>query len=178
MKFHVAKMLFMAGVMSLVACGQDDDGGKTTQEKQDAASEGDATTDSEGDATTDNGICEEGERAIKVYCEGNYIVTRHADPACGEWQTTRDDTSCLKYQVVIAEAGNFTFNQKGVCSEASGKAECVLDTDYHCPDTATQKVKCANGYRISYWNFASCGDTEVVADGTCEDAGTDSSAEK
>ncbi len=144
------------------ACGNPE---KEPEKQAEKTPDSSSDTPSAKEANHEDGICEDSERAISTYCDGKDIVIRHADRACSkDGYTTFETVSCLKYEQVIQEAAGFSYNQKGICSEAAGAPTCILDKEYHCPETATRHEKCHEGYKISYWSFASCGDTAVEKD--------------
>ena len=153
--------LFLA--FPIGSCGKNEAEKKVSSSPSaDAQSESPSSRDSD----PDDGICDKHERqAAQRKCDGNSIEIIHADRACSsEGITTHETIQCFKYQQVLTEPAGFTYIQKGVCSDASGTPLCVLDSDYHCPDTTTKKEECYEGYKISYWHFASCGPTVVEKD--------------
>ena len=155
-------------LLSMASCSDDE---PIPPEKDKESQNQDAKTDEHQSPDEDlhnNGVCDDGESDVDVYCDGKDMIFVHLDKACSRWKDTYNTTvSCFKYVYTVEEADGYTFNQKGICSTANGKPECIRDEEYHCPETATQKDICYHGYRIRYWNFASCGEVESFKDASC-----------
>ncbi len=148
----------LLALLSAAACG-------TPEKEKEKAQDNNNTSDAQSEvkaAVPDDGICEDSERETQVYCDGKDMIIKHADRACSKFgDTTFETVSCFKYEQIVEEAAGFSYIQKGICSEASGKPTCILDTEYPCSESFTKHEKCYKGYKISYWNIASCGEAEV-----------------